>query len=185
MEYLARNADQVLSRSMIIEQVWDQSFDSFTNVVDVYIRYLRNKIDQGFEPKLIHTVRGVGYISQCGGCPMNPRSLHFRLSLYHVSLLTLTLLVFAGTSYWGFRRHLIASLEGQCASQTRQIAVSLLPGLPKSGIQYLRDEMEEHYAPESNNLFFRIVNAKNEIIYESGSPETRTLFLNQHNSMRT
>ncbi len=47
---------------MIVDQVWDQSFDSFTNVVDVYIRYLRNKIDQGFEPKLIHTVRGVGYV---------------------------------------------------------------------------------------------------------------------------
>ncbi len=108
---------------------------------------------------------------------MIPRSLHFRLSLYHVSLLTLTLLVFAGTSYWGFRRHLIASLEAQCASQTRQIAVSLLPGLPKSGIQYLRDEMEEHYAPESNNLFFRIVNTKNEIIYESGLPRDKNLVL--------
>lgn len=62
LEYLIRNTGQVLSRSMIVDQVWDQSFDSFTNVVDVYIRYLRNKIDQGFEPKLIHTVRGVGYV---------------------------------------------------------------------------------------------------------------------------
>jgi two-component system copper resistance phosphate regulon response regulator CusR len=62
LEYLVRNSGQVLSRSMIVDQVWDQSFDSFTNVVDVYIRYLRNKVDQGFEPKLIHTVRGVGYV---------------------------------------------------------------------------------------------------------------------------
>jgi heavy metal response regulator len=62
LEYLIRNAGQVLSRSMIVDNVWDQSFDSFTNVVDVYIRYLRNKIDQRFEPKLIHTVRGVGYV---------------------------------------------------------------------------------------------------------------------------
>jgi heavy metal response regulator len=62
LEYLIRNAGQVLSRSMIVDQVWDQSFDSFTNVVDVYIRYLRNKVDQGFELKLIHTVRGVGYV---------------------------------------------------------------------------------------------------------------------------
>jgi heavy metal response regulator len=62
LEYLMRNAGQVLSRSMIVDQVWDQSFDSFTNVVDVYIRYLRNKVDQGFELKLIHTVRGVGYV---------------------------------------------------------------------------------------------------------------------------
>jgi DNA-binding response OmpR family regulator len=69
LEYLARNARQVLSRAMIVEQVWDQSFDSFTNVVDVYIRYLRNKIDQGFEPKLIHTVRGVGYVLSEEGTP--------------------------------------------------------------------------------------------------------------------
>ncbi len=62
LEYLIRNAGQVLSRSMIVDHVWDQSFDSFTNVVDVYIRYLRNKIDHGFEPKLIRTVRGVGYV---------------------------------------------------------------------------------------------------------------------------
>jgi heavy metal response regulator len=62
LEYLMRNARQVLSRSMIVEHVWDHSFDSFTNVVDVYIRYLRNKVDHDFEPKLIHTVRGVGYV---------------------------------------------------------------------------------------------------------------------------
>jgi len=69
LEYLVRNAGQVLSRSMIVDHVWDQSFDSFTNVVDVYIRYLRNKIDQGFEPKLIHTVRGVGYVLKAEGAP--------------------------------------------------------------------------------------------------------------------
>src|SRR5262245_1000427 len=69
LEYLIRNAGQVLSRSMIVDHVWDQSFDSFTNVVDVYIRYLRNKVDQGFEPKLIHTVRGVGYVLNAEGAP--------------------------------------------------------------------------------------------------------------------
>ena len=69
LEYLVRNAGQVLSRSMIVDHVWDQSFDSFTNVVDVYIRYLRNKVDQGFEPKLIHTVRGVGYVLNAEGAP--------------------------------------------------------------------------------------------------------------------
>lgn len=62
LEYLMTNAGQVCSRAMIIEHVWDQSFDSFTNIVDVYVRYLRNKVDRNFEPKLIHTVRGVGYL---------------------------------------------------------------------------------------------------------------------------
>jgi two-component system copper resistance phosphate regulon response regulator CusR len=69
LEYLIRNAGQVLSRAMIVDHVWDQSFDSFTNVVDVYIRYLRNKIDHGFELKLIHTVRGVGYVLSEEGAP--------------------------------------------------------------------------------------------------------------------
>ncbi|GAB4256535.1 MAG: response regulator transcription factor [Deferrisomatales bacterium] len=62
LEYFMRHAGQVLTRTMISEHVWDQSFDSYTNVIDVYVNYLRKKIDHGFEPKLIHTVRGVGYV---------------------------------------------------------------------------------------------------------------------------
>ncbi len=61
LEYLVRNRGNVLTRTMIAEHVWDQHFDSFSNVIDVYIRYLRAKIDQGTEPRLIRTVRGVGY----------------------------------------------------------------------------------------------------------------------------
>lgn len=66
LEYLMANAGRVLSRTMIIEHVWDQSFDSVTNIVDVYVRHLRNKVDEPFEQKLIRTVRGVGY-SICDG----------------------------------------------------------------------------------------------------------------------
>ncbi len=61
LEYLLKNKDQIVTRNMIVENVWDASFDNFTNVVDVYINYLRNKVDRGFEPRLIQTVRGVGY----------------------------------------------------------------------------------------------------------------------------
>ncbi|HJZ67172.1 MAG TPA: response regulator transcription factor [Blastocatellia bacterium] len=61
LEYLMLNSGRVLSRTMIIEHVWDQSFDGVTNIVDVYIRHLRNKIDQPYETKLIQTVRGMGY----------------------------------------------------------------------------------------------------------------------------
>ena len=61
LEYLMSNAGRVLSRNMIIEHVWDQSFDGITNIVDVYIRHLRNKVDTGHEPKLLRTVRGFGY----------------------------------------------------------------------------------------------------------------------------
>jgi DNA-binding response OmpR family regulator len=62
LEYLLRNKDQIVTRNMIVENVWDTSFNNFTNVVDVYINYLRNKIDRDFEPHLIHTVRGLGYV---------------------------------------------------------------------------------------------------------------------------
>jgi two-component system copper resistance phosphate regulon response regulator CusR len=61
LEYLMRNADHVVTRNMIAEHVWDASFDSFTNVIDVYINHLRNKIDRHAPRKLIHSVRGVGY----------------------------------------------------------------------------------------------------------------------------
>ncbi len=62
LEYFMRNPDRVLTRTMISEHVWDYHFDSSTNVIDVYVNYLRKKIDKDFEPKLIHTIRGVGYI---------------------------------------------------------------------------------------------------------------------------
>ena len=61
LEYMMRNTGRVLTRPMISEHVWDLDFDTFTNVIDVYISYLRNKIDKGWEHNLIHTVRGVGY----------------------------------------------------------------------------------------------------------------------------
>jgi heavy metal response regulator len=61
LEFFMRNQDRILSRSSLLEHVWDYSFDPETNVVDVYVSYLRNKIDKGFNPTLIHTLRGVGY----------------------------------------------------------------------------------------------------------------------------
>jgi two-component system, OmpR family, response regulator len=62
LEYFLRNAGRVLSRALIAQHVWGVSFDTFTNVIDVYVNYLRRKIDADFEPKLIHTVRGAGYV---------------------------------------------------------------------------------------------------------------------------
>jgi DNA-binding response OmpR family regulator len=61
LEYFVLNPNRVLSRSMIMDRVWDQSFEGLTNIVDVYVRQVRRKIDDGFEPKLIRTVRGIGY----------------------------------------------------------------------------------------------------------------------------
>ena len=62
LEYLVRNSDRPLTKSLIIEHVWNIHFDSVSNVVEVHINALRNKIDRGFDRPLIHTLRGVGYI---------------------------------------------------------------------------------------------------------------------------
>lgn len=62
LEYLMRNPGSIITRTMISEHVWDINFDTFTNVIDVYVNYLRNKIDRGYKKKLIHTIRGRGYI---------------------------------------------------------------------------------------------------------------------------
>jgi DNA-binding response OmpR family regulator len=61
LEYLASHPGRVFSRTMIIEHVWDESFQGLTNIVDVYVRHLREKVDDAFPVKLLHTVRGVGY----------------------------------------------------------------------------------------------------------------------------
>src|SRR5271166_665606 len=62
LEYMMRNRGRPLSRTMIVEHVWDMDYDGLTNIVDVYIRHLRSKIDDKFIQKLIHTVRGIGYM---------------------------------------------------------------------------------------------------------------------------
>jgi DNA-binding response OmpR family regulator len=64
LKYLMEHPDQPLSRRMLTEQVWHGTFDNLTNIIDVYINYLRNKIDRNFEPRMIRTVRSIGYILQ-------------------------------------------------------------------------------------------------------------------------
>lgn len=66
LELLMRNPNTVLSRTTIAEQVWEHTFDTFTNIIDVYVNYLRKKVDKGFERRLIHTVRGQGYVLREG-----------------------------------------------------------------------------------------------------------------------
>jgi len=66
LEYMMRNPNKPLSRAMIAENCWDYDFDKFTNIIDVYINYLRRKVDGGYTNKLIHTVRGQGYIFKEG-----------------------------------------------------------------------------------------------------------------------
>ncbi len=62
LEYMMLNANHVVTRTMISEHVWNDDFDSFSNIINVYLNYVRKKVDDGFEKKLIHSVRGTGYI---------------------------------------------------------------------------------------------------------------------------
>jgi two-component system, OmpR family, response regulator len=67
LEFLMRHAGQVVTRTMLLEHVWDYHFDPQTNVIDVHISRLRSKIDKGFDTALLHTVRGAGYVMRVGG----------------------------------------------------------------------------------------------------------------------
>lgn len=67
LEYLMKNAGQIVTRTMLLEKVWDYHFDPQTNVIDVHISRLRSKIDKGFDKPLLHTVRGAGYLIGEGG----------------------------------------------------------------------------------------------------------------------
>ncbi len=67
LEFFVRHAGEIITRTMISEKVWDYHFDTSTNIIDVHVSHLRNKIDRGFEPKLLHTVKGVGYVLEDRG----------------------------------------------------------------------------------------------------------------------
>jgi DNA-binding response OmpR family regulator len=69
LEYLTRNTGHVVSRTMITEKVWGHGFDSYSNAIDVHVNHLRNKVDRGFERKLLHTVKGVGYVLEDRSSP--------------------------------------------------------------------------------------------------------------------
>ena len=67
LEFFMRHPGQIITRTMISEKIWDYHFDTSTNVVDVHVSHLRNKIDRDFEPELLHTVKGVGYVMEDRG----------------------------------------------------------------------------------------------------------------------
>jgi heavy metal response regulator len=67
LEFFIRHPGQIITRTMISEKVWDYHFDTSTNIIDVHVSHLRNKIDKEFEPKLLHTVKGVGYVLEDRG----------------------------------------------------------------------------------------------------------------------
>jgi len=67
LAYLVQNAGQVVSRTMLVEKVWGYGFDAHNNVIDVHVNRLRKKLERGFPTKLIHTVKGIGYVAEDRG----------------------------------------------------------------------------------------------------------------------
>ena len=113
------NAGRVLSRTMIVENVWDQSFEGLTNIVDVYIAQLRKKIDEKHERKLLRTVRGVGYSIRGGRGVKPPRSIRVKLITLYVSLLSLVFVASARISTSGFQQFLVRFAEADAAAARR------------------------------------------------------------------
>ena len=128
LEYMMRNKGRPLSRTMIVEHVWDMDYDGLTNIVDVYIRHLRSKIDDRFTQKLIQTVRGIGYMIEAPDkaakkLPSSPwngrysvparrhltRGLRFRLTAGYALLFALLLVGIAAL----FRESLAYTLDSE------------------------------------------------------------------------
>ena len=113
LEYLMRHAGQVVTRTMLLESVWEYHFDPQTNVIDVHISRLRAKIDKGFDTPLLHTIRGAGYMIPCamngaGAVIKNSlrllRTQAFRIVLVYVLLFALSVTALLFFTYWNTRR---------------------------------------------------------------------------------
>ena len=129
LEYLMRNRGRPLSRTMIVEHVWDMDYDGLTNIVDVYIRHLRSKIDDKWPQKMIQTVRGIGYMLDTPDRPAEKRSdnvrphvnlvrgLRFRLTLSYLLLFS-ALLVVIGLY---FRHSLQVQTEGDVRAVLEEV----------------------------------------------------------------
>ena len=127
LEHLMRSAGQICGRMSILEHVWDYHFDPGTNLVDVYVKRLREKIDDGFEPKLLHTVRGVGY-------RMKPpaMTIRARLTCWFAAVLTLSLLVMGTGTFMEIAEQLHLahrrSADERAAEETSEMIIEA--GLP-------------------------------------------------------
>jgi heavy metal sensor kinase len=101
---------------------------------------------------------------------MNTRSLRFRLTAWYAGLLTLVLLLFGGSTWFGLARYLQRSLTESLVRQAQQIGEDFLADMQTSGERYVIDEINEHYAPEQNNRFVRVTRADGNTLYVSGTP---------------
>ena len=173
VEYLALNTGRVLSRSMIVEHVWDQSFEGLTNIVDVYVRQLRAKLDEPYKPRLIHTARGVRLLPQRKGA-MNTRSITFRLAAWCAGISLLVCIGFGLYTYLGLRYYLHRSQTDTLQRRARQVAAIVNAHIGREGDAFTIELIKTSYAPEHNDRFIRIRRPDGSFLYVSGQPTDKS-----------
>src|SRR5262249_12783303 len=154
LEFLLRHKDRVLSRALIAQRVWGLDFDTFTNVIDVYVNYLRRKVDADAEPKLIHTVRGVGYVlREPTGSYMliGPSDVRSRLTLWYTSVLAALLVLLGVTAVVFLDRSLRQNVDASLRSVADAIAESSRD-TARAGPS-LEDLLDGLFTPGAGGLF--------------------------------
>src|SRR5262249_1776034 len=105
---------------------------------------------------------------------MNSRSIRFRLTVWYAGLLAGLLALFSIATYVVLDRYLTGMLQNSLSKQARDIGETLLVNINQSGEPYVIDEIKEHYAPETNDLFLRITRADGSVLYTSGLPKSKS-----------
>ena len=160
LEYFMRNAGRVVSKTMIMEHIWSYDFDPQTNIVDVLVCRLRNKVDKDFEKSLIHTIRGVGYVFKF--LERIPKTIGFKLTLWYSGILFLSSLILFALVYFTLSlslqkkdREIILLELKECVAQYQ-----------RGGVDALQNEVEfERHASGKNPFFVRLEGPANKTIF--------------------
>ncbi len=209
LEYMMRNRGRPLSRTMIVEHVWDMDYDGLTNIVDVYIRHLRSKIDDKFPAKMIHTVRGIGYMLDMpeAGQIQRPkqaykanmlwkkphqvrffRTLRFRLASTFLLLLALVLAVVGFVGHHNLAQRFSRARANRCCTSNWDRLGDGFTLTKRSGEPYwFRDPSDPEEEAEVSRLqaVFVIADDQGRVDKGSSDPTLKQLFDRQHDSFRT
>src|SRR6202011_1766060 len=148
LEYLMKHAGQVVTRTMLLENVWDYHFDPQTNVIDVHISRLRSKIDKGFERPLLHTIRGAGYMIRDAFGKLI-RTTAFRLTLVYLFLFAIFAASLLGYFAWNTRR----LINEQIASTVNDEIVEVSDIYARRGLRGLVFTIENRALRPGANLY--------------------------------
>ena len=175
LEYLVANAGRVFSRTMIIEHVWDQSFEGLTNIVDVYVRHLRAKVDDPF-PDQAHPYRArSGIFRQRRTGNMNTRSLRFQLVAWYAGLLTGCFVLIGAGDVSGPAEFAGRRAQGKPVAAGPADRPIVARGRSRARARRAwANEIEARYAPDLNDRFVRITRSDGSVLYVRGPPKDQT-----------